>query len=284
MNYTEQLKEASKKFSSIVSMGLDPVIEDIPIKTGSIKEKIISFYEGILNEMIKQNVFPGAVKPNYAFYGQYGLEGIEALLAVIRLYKAQSFPVILDAKRGDISKTAHAYAKECFEFFNADAVTLAPYMGYDSISPFIDNFPDRGYYILNKTSNKSSGDFQDIMIGDDPLFIHVSKKIIEWHRTGLGAVVGATYPKQLLAITDIFVKSKKEVPLLIPGVGAQGGSISEIIKILKKYNDISINRINSSSEINYAYKKYRNLSFAEASVEALKNLNGEIETAIAENL
>jgi orotidine-5'-phosphate decarboxylase len=280
MNYTEKLKEASKKFHSIVSMGLDPLIEDIPIKKGSIKEKIISFYESILNKMIQQNVLPGAVKPNYAFYGQYGLLGIEALLEVINLYKAHGFPVILDAKRGDISKTALAYAKECFGFFNADAVTLSPYMGYDSISPFVDNFPDRGYYILNKTSNKSSGDFQDIMVGSVPLFIHVSGKITEWHKPGLGAVVGATYPDQLADIADIFIKSGKEVPLLIPGVGAQGGSISEIIKILKKYNDISINRINSSSEINYAYKKYKNLSFAEASVEALKALNGDIEAAM----
>jgi orotidine-5'-phosphate decarboxylase len=120
-------------------MGLDPVIEDIPIKTGSNKEKIISFYESILNKIIQQKVYPSAVKPNFAFYAQYGIEGIEALLSVIELYKSQDIPVILDAKRGDIAKTALAYAKECFGFYKADAVTLAPYMGYDSIAPFIDN-------------------------------------------------------------------------------------------------------------------------------------------------
>ncbi len=282
MNYPEKLIESSDKFNSIVSMGLDPVIEDIPVKTGSIKERIISFYESILNKITQQHVYPGAVKPNYAFYAQYGIEGIEALLYVINLYKSQGFPIILDAKRGDISNTARAYAKECFEFFNADAVTLSPYMGYDSISPFIDNFPDRGYYILNKTSNKSSVDFQDIMIGSEPLFIKVSRKIIEWHRPGLGAVVGATYPEQLQAIADIFAESKKIIPLLIPGVGSQGGSLAGIVKILKNYTNVRFVRINSSREINYAYKKYNNIPFAEASVKAIKTLNEDIEKIIAD--
>jgi len=277
MNYIEKLIQSSNKFNSIVSMGLDPVIEDMPVQTGSIKEKIISFYEAILNEVIRKNIYPAAVKPNYAFYGQYGIEGIEALVHVIGLFKAQNIPVILDAKRGDIAKTATAYAKECFDFFNADAVTLAPYMGYDSISPFMDNYLDKGWYILNKTSNKSSGDFQDILINGEPLFIHVSKKIIEWHRPGIGAVVGATYPDQLKSITDQFIKSKKDIPLLIPGVGSQGGDLKEIITILKSYSDIKIHRINSSSEINYAYKKYKNMSFSEAAVQALKQLNEDIE-------
>ncbi len=276
MNYIEKLKQSAKKFNSIVSMGLDPVIEDIPIKTGSNKEKIISFYESILNKIIQQKVYPSAVKPNFAFYAQYGIEGIEALLSVIELYKSQDIPVILDAKRGDIAKTALAYAKECFGFYKADAVTLAPYMGYDSIAPFIDNYPDKGYYVLNKTSNKSSKDFQDILINGNPLYIHVSKKIVEWHKAGLGAVVGATYPDELKTISDIFIKSKQEIPLLIPGIGSQGGDLKEIINILKNYPDINIHRINSSSEINYAYKKFKNMSFSEAAVEALKQLNNQI--------
>jgi orotidine-5'-phosphate decarboxylase len=276
MNYIEKLKQSSKKFNSIVSMGLDPVIEDIPTKTGSNKETIISFYESILNKIIQHDVYPAAVKPNYAFYAQYGIEGIEALLSVIELYKSQNIPVILDAKRGDIVKTALAYAKECFEFFKADAVTLAPYMGYDSIAPFVDNYPDKGFYVLNKTSNKSSKDFQDILIDGNPLYLHVSKKITEWHKPGLGAVVGATYPDELKTISNIFIKSKKEIPLLIPGIGTQGGDLKEIINILKNYPDINIHRINSSSEINYAYKKFKNMSFSEAAVEALKQLNNQI--------
>ncbi|MFH0975580.1 MAG: orotidine-5'-phosphate decarboxylase [Spirochaetota bacterium] len=276
MNYLEKLKQTSNKFNSIVSMGLDPVIEDIPIKTGTLKEKIIGFYESILNKIIQQKVYPGAVKPNYAFYAQYGIEGIEALCSVIDMYKNQGIPVILDAKRGDIAKTAYAYAKECFDFFKADAVTLAPYMGYDSIAPFIDNYPDRGFYVLNKTSNKSSSDFQTILVNEKPLYLHVSEKITEWHRPGLGAVVGATYPDELKLITDVFLKSKKDIPLLIPGIGSQGGDLKKIISILKNYKDIKIHRINSSSELNYAYKKFTNLPFSDASAEALKQLNGKI--------
>ncbi|MBN2402417.1 MAG: orotidine-5'-phosphate decarboxylase [Spirochaetes bacterium] len=276
MNYLELLKQSSKKFNSIVSMGLDPVIEDIPVKKGSNKEKIISFYESILNKISQEGIYPGAVKPNYAFYAQYGIEGIEALLYVITLFKSQNIPVILDAKRGDIAKTALAYAKECFDFFKADAVTLAPYMGYDSIAPFTDNYPDKGFYVLNKTSNKSSRDFQDIIVNGNPLYLHVSKKIIDWHSPGLGAVIGATYPSDLKSISDIFIKSNKKIPLLIPGIGSQGGDLKEIISILKTYPDINIHRINSSSEINYAYKKYVTMSFSEASVEALKYLNNQV--------
>lgn len=276
MNYPELLKTSSEKFKSIVSLGLDPVIEDIPIKTGSIKEKIISFYESILNTAVKKNIYPSAVKPNYAFYAQYGIEGIEALYEIIILYKNQGLPVILDAKRGDISTTALAYAKECFEFFTADAVTLAPFMGYDSISPFINNFPDKGYYILNKTSNKSSSDFQDILVNGIPFYMHVSQKIVEWYSPGIGAVVGATYPEELSKIADFYNKSTKEIPLLIPGIGTQGGSLANVVSVLKKSAFPGIHRINSSSGINYAYKKFNDLHFDDAAVEALKILNDEI--------
>ncbi len=261
-------------------MGLDPVIEDIPINSGSIKEKIISFYESILNRIVQTRQFPGAVKPNYAFYGQYGLQGIEALLSVIELYRSHGLPLILDVKRGDVSKTAVAYSKECFEFFKADAVTLSPFLGYDSISPFIENFPGKGYYLLNKTSNKSSGDFQDLMTDNFPFYIKVSRKIVEWHKPGIGAVVGATYPEELRAISDIFIASNKEIPLLLPGVGLQGGDINSVMSILKSFPDIKLHRINSSTEINYAYKKYNRMTFADAAVEAIKRLNEEINSKL----
>ena len=278
MTYTEQLIASFEKFNSFVSLGLDPIIEEIPLNSGSIKKNIYNFYEEILNCIIKSNVYPSIVKPNYAFYAQYGFEGLEALYSIIELYKAEGFPVLLDVKRGDISKTALAYAKECFSFFKADAVTLAPYMGYDSISPFIDNYPDKGYYILNKTSNKSSKDFQDILVNGKPLFAHTSKKIIDWYAPGIGAVVGATFPEQLSIITDIFIESGKTIPLLIPGVGSQKGDLKEVIKILKRFPEKRIHRINSSSAINYAYKTSSTSNFGEAAVKALENLNNKIES------
>jgi orotidine-5'-phosphate decarboxylase len=279
LDFLDSLKISYSKFNSILCLGLDPVIEDIPL-TGDTKTIIIAFYEEILNKILQKKMYPSAVKPNYAFYAQYGLEGIEALCKIITLFKKEGFPVILDVKRGDIDKTAKAYAKEAFDFFQADAVTLSPYLGYDSIQPFIEDYPEKGIYILTKTSNKTSKDIQDIIIDNEPLYVHVSKKIIEWYHPGIGSVVGATYPEQLSILSNIFIRSGKEIPLLIPGIGAQGGSIEEVMQILKHYGDIRIHRINSSSGINYAYKKNKKLHYAEAAVKALKLMNDTINKFI----
>lgn len=279
MNYVELLKSSAKKFSSIVCMGLDPVIEDIPEDKGTPGERIYSFYENILEALTRKNTFPGAVKPNYAFYAQYGIDGIVALEKVIRIYQQSGVPVILDYKRGDIGKTAQAYAKEAFDFFRADAVTLSPYLGYDSIEPYIKNYPDKGYYILTKTSNKSSVEIQDVMTGNREFYLYIAGKLVEWYHPGIGSVAGATYPEQLEKISAIFLASGKEIPYLIPGVGTQGGSISEVMAVLKKYPDKTIHRINASSSLNYAYKVYKNMSYADAAVQALIDMNREIENA-----
>lgn len=275
MNYLDYLTSSHDKFKSLVCLGLDPVIEDIPL-SGDPKTIIVAFYEEILNKIIQKKKYPAAVKPNYAFYAQYGIEGIEALLSIISIFKKEGLPVILDVKRGDIDKTAAAYAREAFSVFQADSVTLSPYMGFDSIQPFIQQYPDKGYYILTKTSNKSSVDLQDIIVNDEPLFLHVAKKIVEWYQPGIGSVVGATYPEQLSCITSLYSRSGKDIPLLIPGIGAQGGSIVEVMTILKDMSDVRIHRINSSSGINYAYKRYNKLHYAEAAVKALEELNDSI--------
>ena len=277
MNYIELLKSSAKKFSSIVCMGLDPVIDDIPENRGTPGERIYKFYETILNSLTVKNIFPGAVKPNYAFYAQYGIDGIITLEKVIRIYQEAGIPVILDYKRGDIGKTAQAYAKEAFDFFKADAVTLSPYLGYDSIEPYIKNYPDRGYYILTKTSNKSSVEIQDVKTGDREFYLYIAEKLVQWYHPGIGSVAGATYPEQLEKISGIFLASGKEIPYLIPGVGSQGGSISEVMAILNRYPDKSIHRINASSSLNYAYKVHKNTSYGEASVLALIEMNLEIE-------
>jgi len=276
MNYIEFLKKSSEKYSSIVCMGLDPVIEDIPETEGTPGERIFRFYENILNMHIQKNIMPGAVKPNYAFYAQYGIDGIISLEKIIRIYKSAGIPVILDYKRGDIGKTAKAYAKEAFDFFNADSVTLSPYLGYDSIEPYIKDYPTKGYYILTKTSNSSSGEIQDIKSEGKEMFVHVAGLIVKWFHPGIGSVAGATYPEQLEKISDIFINSGKEIPFLIPGVGAQGGSIEEVLKVIIRSADIGIHRINASSSLNYAYKTMKNLKYDEASVEALKQMNDEI--------
>ncbi|MCX8122591.1 MAG: orotidine-5'-phosphate decarboxylase [Spirochaetes bacterium] len=275
MNYCESLQFFSNKFKSIVCMGLDPVIEDIPFKKESPRTTIVAFYEGILNKCLQLGVFPACVKPNYAFYAQYGIEGIFALCDVIKLFKNEGIPVILDVKRGDIGKTATAYAKEAFEFFDADAVTLSPYLGYDAIQPFTSTYPDKGCYVLVKTSNKSSVEIQDITVNDTPLYFIIAKKIIEWHSPGIGAVVGATFPRQLNDIIQLFDESGKDIPLLIPGIGTQGGDIEAVSALLNNTRTKSLHRVNASSSINYAYKEpqYSLLDYASAAVESLKILN-----------
>lgn len=276
MNYLELLETTAKRFNSIVCLGMDPIIEDIPIQNGTVKERIVAFYSEMLDALERKRVFPSAVKPNYAFYAQYGLEGIEALTAVCARCREAGLPIILDVKRGDIGKTAEAYARESFEFFRADAVTLSPFLGFDSIEPFMKNFPGKGYYILNKTSNKSSAELQDVAVGDGTVYSLVSRKIIDWYQPGIGAVVGATYPAQLAEIIAIYAGARKAVPLLIPGVGSQGGDVAEVVSALKKSSSVFIHRINSSSAINFAYKKHPGTHFAEAAAMELERLNGEI--------
>ncbi len=280
MSYTDFLKQSAKRFGSIVCLGLDPVVESIPIENEAAGKKIVIFYERILEAIQRNKVYCSAVKPNYAFYAQYGIEGIQALVRVISLYKEQGFPIILDVKRGDIGTTAEAYAREAFSFFNADAVTLSPYLGYDSIAPFVKAYPGKGIYVLNKTSNKSSGEIQDVKVGNERMFLHVSRKIVEWHSEGMGAVVGATYPEELGEILGVFNDSGKEIPLLIPGVGKQGGDVAEVVRMLKASTSASIHRINSSSAINYAYRDYPGMDYAEAAAMALAKLNDQINGAL----
>jgi orotidine-5'-phosphate decarboxylase len=274
MNFTEQLKQAAKDNASIVCMGMDPVLEKIPIR-GETEEVIVKFYTDILNTIISEDVRPGIVKPNYAFYAQYGFPGLRALKKLIELYHEKKFLVILDAKRGDIGKTSTAYAKEAFEFWKADALTVAPYMGSDSVGPFIDF--GKGVYILDRTSNPGAVDLQNMEVNGVPVYMKLAENIIKWHKPGVGAVVGATYPKELEQISTFFIKGGKEVPFLIPGVGKQGGSAAEVVEALKKTgNDLSIHRINSSSGINFAYEKKGTDDYAGAAVEAIKELNKEI--------
>jgi len=157
-------------------------------------------------------------------------------------------------------------------------VTVAPYMGSDSVGPFISwGEKGKGVYVLLRTSNKGAVDIQDIKSDGKKIYQKTAEKMLEWHKPGLGAVVGATYLDELRALSSFFVNSGKEVPFLIPGGGAQGGSAAEVAEALRSTgNDILIHRINSSSEINYAYLKEGTDDFAGAAVRAIKKLNAEI--------
>jgi orotidine-5'-phosphate decarboxylase len=276
-DYTKLLKQKAEETNSIVCMGLDPVLKKIPLE-GDPGEVITKFYLDILEAIKSEGVMPATAKPNIAFYAQYGFEGLKALKRIMEEYKKAGIQIILDAKRGDIGKTSAAYAKELFNFWQADAITVAPYMGSDSVEPFFEYCTNgRGVYMLVRTSNKGAVDMQDLEVDNIPIYMKVAKKLVEWHRPGVCAVVGATYPAELEKISKFFVESGKEVPLLIPGVGAQGGSALDVVAALKKTgNDIRIHRINSSSGINYAYEEKGTDDYAGAAVKAIKELNREI--------
>ncbi len=277
MSYIDDLRERAKDVKSIVCMGMDPVIEKIPID-GDTRLVIEEFYLGILKEMEKRDSYPAVVKPNIAYFEQYGFSGLSALKTIISQYKSSGIPTLLDAKRGDIGKTSIAYAKSVFEFWSSDSVTIAPYMGADSVGPFIDWCQKgKGVYILCRTSNKGATDLQDLEVDGVPVYMKLAESIIKWHRPGVGAVVGATYLEELEGISKFFVNSKKDVPLLIPGVGSQGGSAREVVEALHKTgNDIHIHRINSSSGINYAFVEKDTSDYAKAAVDAMETLNEEI--------
>ena len=275
MDYLSRLKSAAE--NGIVCMGMDPVLDKIPVK-GDSEESITGFFSEILDAMESEDVWPATVKPNYAFYAQYGFKGLRALRNVISMYKKADIMVLLDAKRGDIGKTSAAYAREAFEFWGADALTVAPYMGSDSVGPFIDWCEKgKGVYILNRTSNKGAVDIQDIDCGGEPLYMKTAKRIVDWSRPGTGVVIGATYPKELEQISSFFMGTGKQIPFLIPGVGSQGGTASEVVSALKKTeNPLWLHRINSSSGITYAYKKQDTDDFAGAAVKEIARLNKEI--------
>ncbi|MFA4908009.1 MAG: orotidine-5'-phosphate decarboxylase [archaeon] len=281
MNYSEFLLQTAEANKSIACLGLDPVLEKIPAKGNSVEEKITNFYSEIINACVSSGVLPGACKPNYAFYAQYGWDGLRALRNVCALVKENVFPLILDAKRGDIGKTSDAYAKEVFEFWGVDAVTVAPYMGADSVLPFIkwSEKYGKGVYVLNRTSNEGAKELQNLDVKGEPLYIVVSRKITEWGKNAsgnVGAVVGATNISELQRIHDFFSGQSFSAPYLIPGVGGQGGSAKEVFSVLSKKGNAGIHRINSSSAINYAYEKNNDSDYAGAAVNALKELNNEI--------
>ncbi len=280
--YVEHLEQAARQNKSLACFGMDPVMERIPLKEGDVEQKITGFYEDLLDACVGEDCLPGAVKPNYAFFAQYGFEGLRSLKHVIERAKKLKLPVILDAKRGDIGNSSRAYAQEVFGFWQADAVTVAPYMGSDSVKPFIE-FAEKhgkGVYVLNRTSNAGAKDFQDLLAGGKKLYLSVADKIVEWGagaKGNLGAVVGATSLAELAEINSFYAKAKNPVPLLIPGVGAKGAKASDVVAQLKKGSkNLFLHRVNSSSELNYAYEKQRTSDYAGASVKALKQLNEEI--------
>ncbi|MCK5155561.1 MAG: orotidine-5'-phosphate decarboxylase [Spirochaetales bacterium] len=282
-NYCKKLRESAVESRSIVSMGLDPILEYLPAKTGDIRKDLSGFYHEIFTEMVDRKILPGAFKPNIGYFhtldrprnGDFSgsLALADLLAALEKIFPG--IPVILDAKRGDIALSSSNYANEAFVCWGVDAVTISPYMGTDSAVPFMAF--GKGVYILNRTSNPGAADFQDLTVSGESLFHAVAEQIIRWAQEfpGTGAVVGATSPDELSSLAEMF--AGKEIPLLIPGVGSQGGSGSETVARLRQAGyDPLLARINSSSGITHPWKKTPPPTrWAKAVVDNLENLNRE---------
>jgi len=270
MTFAERLKLRAHDVGNILCMGLDPVLSRIPIE-GNPEEVIVKFYSDILDALKSEKVFPATVKPNAAFYEQYGLDGMRALKEITKKYKDAGFHICLDAKRADIGNTSRAYANAIFDELQMDSVTLSPYLGKDSIEPFFRE--GKGCYILIRTSNPGAKDLQDLNVDGKPLYIRTAEKVLEWWNPTVGGVVGATYPEEMVEVLKIFTSQGKDLPLLIPGIGTQGGTVREVLESITRVgSDLAIHRVNSSSGINYAYEREDSSDYAGAAVRKVKEL------------
>ena len=250
----EKLRSLAEENKTILCFGIDPNMEKIDGKGGggTTEEEIVSYYSSITDALLDENQI-SAIKPNYAYFAQYGFDGLRALKNIIEQYQNRTF-VILDGKRGDIGKSSDAYAREVYDFWGADACTISPYMGSDSIAPFLRD--GKLAYVLCRTSNEGAKDFQEKKVGRKYLYELVAEKAVGWNGSNAGntygLVVGAT-SDSIVRITKI---TKNKIPLLIPGIGAQGGDLKMVMNAISgKNSDPYIHRINASSSIAFAYEK-----------------------------
>lgn len=214
-----------------VSVGLDPDWDRLPASLRAEAgddpsdeakaEAVLRFCTAVVDATAE---FACAFKPNAAFFERFGAPGIAALGAVMRHIRAAApaVPVIYDAKRGDIGSTNAGYVEDAFDRLGADAITVHPYLGRESLGPFLDR-ADRGTIVLVRTSNPGGGEFQDLTVDGEPLYRAVARRVVEgWNgNRNCAVVVGATYPAELAAVRAIV----GDMPILIPGVGAQGGDV-----------------------------------------------------------
>jgi len=279
----ELVRKIQEKNAPVV-VGLDPMLSYIPenIMSRAIEEKgetleaaaeaVWQFNRAIVDATY--DLIP-AVKPQIAMYEQFGVPGVAAFARTVEYCKEKGLIVIGDVKRGDIGSTSAAYAaghigavkigNHVLRGFKEDFVTVNPYLGTDGVKPFVDvcKAEDRGIFVLVKTSNPSSGEFQDRIIDDKPLYEHVAEKVKEWGAdcvgscgySRVGAVVGATYPKQGKVLRTLMPKTY----ILVPGYGAQGGKGKDLIHF---FNSDGLGAIvNSSRGIIAAYKQEQYAKF-----------------------
>jgi orotidine-5'-phosphate decarboxylase len=227
MSFVRRLCDTSERHDSLLCVGLDPEPAKFPAGMKGDASRIFEFCARIV-DATKDLVL--AFKPQIAYFAAHRAEGqLEELMAYMRRV-APEVPVILDAKRGDIGSTAEQYAREAFERYQADAVTLSPFMGFDTIEPYL-RYPGKGVILLCRTSNPGGSDWQAQRLADVPgqpmLYEHLARLAeTSWNKNGqLGLVVGATFPAEIARVREL----APTLPLLIPGVGAQGGDAAATV-------------------------------------------------------
>ena len=247
MDFIEKLNSIIEKNDSLLCVGLDIDGDKIPrILLDKSSNPYFDFNKRIIDGT-KDIVC--AYKLNMAFYESLGIEGYQILKKTVD-YIPKNIIIILDGKRNDIGNTARMYAKSIYEIFQADSTTLNPYLGIDGIKPFLE-YKDKCSFVLCRTSNQSAKDFQDLIISNSPLYQIVASKIKQWNiNENLGAVVGATYPDELKIVRKILGEN---IPILIPGVGKQGGDIKITIRNGTN-SEGKMALVNSSRGIIYAGK------------------------------
>jgi orotidine-5'-phosphate decarboxylase len=266
MGFMQALRNRWNSADSLVCVGLDPEPAKFPPRFADEPDAMFDFCRDIVDATAQ---YVCCFKPQIAHFAALGAEGaLQRLIAHIHATHP-GIPVILDSKRGDIGSTAQHYAAEAFDRYAADAVTANPYLGRDSLQPFLDR-ADRGVVILCRTSNPGAGDLQDLNIDGRPLYQHVAEKIArEWNGNGNCAlVVGATWPEQLREVRAIV----GDIPFLVPGVGAQGGDVEAVVANAKTAEGTGL-VVSSSRAILYASNGD---DFADAAAAAAKSLRDQI--------
>ncbi len=266
MTFIEKINAAWRSRRSFVCVGLDPDREKIPAVLRNAKHPIFEFNRALVDATAP---YVCCYKPQAAYYaGQDADAELAMTIDYIRTHHPE-LPVILDVKRGDIGPTAQMYAREAFDRYNADAVTINPYMGFDTLKPFLDR-PERGVIVLCRTSNPNSGDLQNLKCDGKAVYEHVAELARDrWNYNGnVALVIGATYPEELGQLR----KMCPSLPFLVPGVGAQGGDARKVAELGRDRDGFGL-MVNSSRGIIYASG---NADFAERAAEAAKALRDEL--------
>ncbi len=265
MTFVEMLEARWRAADSLLCVGLDPDPARFPERLRSDNDSIFEFCRGIVDATAD---LACAFKPQIAYFASASAEDqLQRLIAYIR-QAHPAVPVILDAKRGDMATTAQHYAREVFERYNAHAVTLSPYLGFDSIEPYL-AYADRGAFLLCRTSNAGGDDLQMLVVDGEPLYQRVARLAARWNSGGqLGLVVGATYPNELAQVRRIV----GQMPVLVPGIGAQAGDVQASVKAGQTADGMGI-VVSSSRAIIYASAGD---DFAEAAGLAARSMRDEI--------